>query len=137
MILHSVRLSLGSIIICLFLSSCNSQESKHIKDVTYTENDICNLDLSRGEAVILKLGECRYCHLINDVPRFKKNIPIFKELAALDSLKLSNFIFAGKHNGMYKKVFPQVVKRIDSLDDCQKRNMIHFIKNTGRNQAGH
>jgi hypothetical protein len=137
MVSNIIRLSLGSFIICLLLSSCNSQESKHIKDVTYTKNDTCRLDLSRGEAVILKLGECRYCHLINDVPRFKKNIPIFKELATLDSLKLSNFIFVGKHNGMYKKVFPQVVKRIDSLDDCQKRNLIHFIKDAGRNQVVH
>ncbi|AMP98929.1 hypothetical protein AY601_2024 [Pedobacter cryoconitis] len=137
MVSNIIRLSLGSFTICLFLSSCNSQESKHIKDVTYTKNDTCRLDLSKGEAVILKLGECRYCHLINDVPRFKKNIPIFKELAAFDSLKLSNFIFVGKHNGMYKKVFPQVVKRVDSLDDCQKQNLIHFIKDAGLNQLVH
>lgn len=70
-----IRLSLGSITICLFLSSCNSQESKNIKDVTYAENDTFRLDLSRGEAVILKLGECRYCHLINDVTRLAKLNP--------------------------------------------------------------
>ena len=34
-------------------------------------------------------------------------------------------------------IFPQVVKRIDSLDDCQERNLIHFIKDAGRNQLVH
>ncbi|QNK60988.1 hypothetical protein H7F33_10335 [Pedobacter sp. PAMC26386] len=135
--LNIIKLSLGSLIIFCSLFACNNSQSKQVKSVIIVQKDSCRLDLSKGEAVVLNLGECRYCHLRNDVPRFKKNIPIWKELAGMDSLKLSNFIFVGKHNGMYKKVFPAVLKRIDSLDDCQKRNLIHFIKAASRNQVMH
>ncbi|MCX2485023.1 hypothetical protein [Pedobacter sp. MR2016-24] len=134
MVLYTIKRNLGSIIIGCCLLACNNSHHTNEK-VLAVKIDSCQLSLSFGDAVMAKMGECRYCHLRGDVPRFEENVPTLTELAAMDSLKISNFIFIGGHSGMYKESSSPLFKRkLDSLDDCEKRNLIHFIKDYKRSQ---
>ena len=129
MVLSSIRLSLGSLIICtLFTCTGKVNKENSIQQVVKAVKDTCNLELSRGRRLITNLS-CTNCHIVWDNgPRMRKNIPLFTDLSAMDSLKLRDYVFKTKHNGMYIKDFPDAGKKIDSLSECDKNNLIHYIK---------
>ncbi|MBB6498950.1 hypothetical protein [Pedobacter cryoconitis] len=129
MVLSSIRLSLGSLVMCiLFACADGANKGNKTSQVARTVNDTCNLDLNGGRRLVANLS-CTNCHIIWDHgPRMRKDIPLFTELSTMDSLKLRDYIFKTKHNGMYKKDYPDAGKKIDSLSECDKNNLIHYIK---------
>lgn len=127
-----IKLSLGSLAICFIIVACNNNRPLQSRESKSVLKDSCRLERSAGSMAIAKVGECRHCHLMFDVPRMRADIPILNEIAALDSLKLSDYLFKSRHKGMYPKSYPSSNKAIDSLDDCERKNLIHFIKNAGR-----
>lgn len=129
MVLSSIRLSLGSLIMCvLFACTGATNNENKIPEVIKAVTDTCNLELSGGRRLIANLS-CINCHIVWDNgPRMRKDIPLFAELSGMDSLKLRNYVFKTKHNGMYIKDFPDAGKKIDSLSECDKNNLIHYIK---------
>lgn len=130
MVLNTIKLSLGSVIILLAIACTNGniRVENSAKSKIKLSKDFCNVILADGRKSINTLG-CRNCHSINDYwPRSKPNIPLFIEISALDSIKLADYIFKDKHNGMYTREFKKDGQRIDSLDNCQKRAIIAYIK---------
>lgn len=129
MVLSLIRLSLGSLGMCVLFACTGSVNNKNrIPQVIKAVKDTCNLDLTGGRRLIANLS-CTNCHIVWDNgPRMRKNIPLFTELSAMDSLKLRDYVFKTKHNGMYIKDFSDAGKRIDSLSECDKNNLIHYIK---------
>lgn len=123
---------LSSLAICFIIVAYNNNRPLQSQKSKSVLKDSCRLERSTGSMVIAKVGECRHCHLMFDVPRMRAHIPIMNEIAALDSLKLSDYLFRSRHNGMYTKSYPSSNKAIDSLDECERKNLIHFIKNAGR-----
>jgi len=128
--LYSIKLSLGSLLV-LCIMACSNHRPLNIPEQKTDQTELCRLTPAAGVMVITKLGECRFCHLRLNGPRMRENIPLFKELMVLDSFKMSDYIFKSKHNGMFIKDYPEAGRTIDSLDDCERRNLIHYIKTNG------
>jgi len=134
MVLNTIKVSLGSLALILFMS-CNQGNKR-------TENPIpkpaiqklsCILDLGATESIELHVG-CGNCHTSNAERAFP-NVPTYAEIAAIDSLKLSDFIFKQRHNGYFLRdtiLLNHNNKAIDTLDECERRNLIHFIKSNNR-----
>jgi len=59
-------------------------------------------------------------------------ISTFEELAKMDSLKLINYAFTKKHKGWYSKTGSFKTARMDTLTDCEIKNVIRYIKDAGR-----
>ncbi|SHG41976.1 hypothetical protein [Pedobacter caeni] len=128
--LNTIRLSLISLMIFLMFActSNNKEQQKGLKEKT----DPCRLYLYEGNTILSEIG-CRNCHLRAGTQRLAPNIPLFKELSAMDSLKLKDYIFKSKHNGMYSNELKSSGEKLDSLTECQIRNLTHYIKNFNRN----
>lgn len=134
MVSNTIKQSLGSVIILLAIACTNNniREENSAKSKIKFVKDSCNIILAEGHQNINTFG-CRNCHSINDYgPRSKQHIPLFIEISALDSIKLADYVFKYKHNGMYSKEFKKDGQRLDSLDNCQKRAMIAYIKSYHR-----
>jgi len=134
--LSSIRLSLGSVLVFI-LFACSGRENKgnvNLQTVR-TANDSCKLDLTDGRRLVNSLS-CTNCHTVWDLaPRVRKEVPIFTEISSMDSLKLSDYVFRTKHNGMFIKDFPDAGKIIDSLSECEKNNLIHYIKDHNKSHV--
>ena len=127
-------ISLGSIAIVLFIS-CNqgNKRTESAKSKPAMQKLSCILDLGATESIELHVG-CGNCHTSNANRAFS-NVPTYAEIAAIDSLKLSDFIFKKRHNGYFLRdtiLLNHNNKAIDTLDECERRNLIHFIKSNNR-----
>lgn len=56
----------------------------------------------------------------------------FRELSNLDSLKLIEYVFKKKHNGWYEKNGTFMASRMDTLNDCEIKSVIRYIKDYNR-----
>jgi hypothetical protein len=55
----------------------------------------------------------------------------------MDSVKLKDYIFKSKHKGMYSNQLKSSGEKLDSLTECQIRNLMHYIKNFNRDIPKH
>ncbi|WP_440789325.1 c-type cytochrome [Pedobacter sp. 22226] len=87
---------------------------------------------SKGSDLAFDIG-CNSCHPSGG-NRTMITLPTFEEISRIDSLKLRDFIFISKHKGYFKKepALNYKIKKIDSLSDCDRKNLIHYIKNQSR-----
>ncbi|MDO7742733.1 MAG: hypothetical protein MUP99_03135 [Pedobacter sp.] len=135
MILSSIKQSLGSLIILGLLIACTSEAKVESRRGFLISTDTCKADLIEGRILVGKLS-CTNCHLVLDeAPRMRKNIPLLREISMMDSLKLSSYIFDTKHNGMFIKDYPDSKKILDSLSECDKSNLTHYLKEHNREQV--
>lgn len=135
--LNTIRLSLGSLVICMVLACTNTPTTgTKALQINTAKIDTCSLKLYIGSRIESDMG-CRNCHIKSDSSKLAPNIPIFRELSAMDSLTLKNYIFKSKHNGMYSNELKPSGEKLDKLTDCQIRNMMHYIKNYGRDIPKH
>lgn len=129
MVLNTIKLGLGSLFVLLILAcSGNKVKEKKQSGTTMLNKNSCNLSLANGRQIVNKLG-CRNCHSRNDYgPAPMKNIPLFIKVSAMDSIKLAEYIFKTRHNNMYNKELKDSGKKLDSLNDCERKDMISYIK---------
>jgi hypothetical protein len=133
MVSNLTKLSLGSLLICI-VTACISNTSKETGKLVKPLTDTCgDLRQYTGSFILSDVG-CSGCHSTNDKRPFP-DVPTFSEVAATDSLKLSDYIFKTKHNNLYIKepmLRDHGNKKLDSLSDCQKKSLIHYIKDSNR-----
>jgi len=134
MVSNTIKLSLGSLFL-IFAISCTNGNHKKIEQskVSTALKDTCQLDLGAAQNIELGVG-CGNCHTYDDKRRYPK-LPTYAEISAMDSLKLSNFIFKTRHNGYFLKdtiLLNHNNKALDTLDECEKRNLMFFIKSVNR-----
>jgi hypothetical protein len=139
--LNTIKLSLGSLLITFLMFSCTYNQSSTEKSKVKSVKDTCDLWYSAaGNDIRDALGNniesgigCRSCHSPQDKRDFR-NLPTMREISAIDSLKLSDFIFIARHNGFFKTIPASQfrIKKIDSLSACDRENLLHFLKGYGR-----
>jgi hypothetical protein len=137
--LNTIKPSLGNLlIILLFAAGCinktkvKDDTNKATKRIT---TDTCKLSFDKGYEIGSNIS-CRSCHAQGE-QRNALNLPTMNELSGMDSLKLSGFLFTTKHkkNLDFFKDSPISMlrlKRIDSLSECDRKNLLHFIKEYSR-----
>jgi len=128
------NLSLGSLLICVVIACTNNPSKEAAKSVKQLTDTCGDLKQYTGSFILSDVG-CSGCHTLADKRSFPE-LPTFSEVAATDSLKLSNYIFKTKHNNLYIKepmLREHGNKKLDSLSDCQKKSLIHYIKDYDRN----
>jgi len=124
MVSNLIKLSLGSILL-FFAFSCIYTKKKTIAKNT---NNCEYIRYNIGQT-ISNLG-CKNCHIEQILGM--ENILTFNELSKLDSLALINYTFTKKHNGWYSKDGDFKSARMDTLSVCEIRNIIRYIKDSGR-----
>jgi hypothetical protein len=139
--LNTIKLSLGSLLLTFLIFGCadhkkSTEETKHkpIQDTcgawySAVGNDIRD---AKGNEIESAIG-CRSCHSPRDTRDFR-NLLTMHEISAIDSSKLDDFIFTTKHNDLFKKI-PDAqfrIKKIDSLSECDRKNLLHFLKGYSR-----
>lgn len=135
--LNTIKLSLGNLLMISFLTAGCINKTK-VNDHTDTNTaitDSCKLSFNKGYEIGSNIS-CRSCHAQSE-QRNALNLPTMHELSRMDSLKLSNFLFITKHkkNLDFFKESPISIlrlKRIDSLTECDRKNLVHFIKEYNR-----
>lgn len=133
MVSNLIKLNLGSLLICVVIA-CSSNTGRENTQLVKTLTDTCG-DLRKytGSFILSHVG-CSGCHSAGEKRTFS-DIPTFSEVAATDSLKLSDYIFKTKHDSLYTKE-PMLKehgnKKLDSLSECQKKSLIHYIKDSNR-----
>lgn len=134
MVLNIIKVSLGSFLVLVFFSCTNGGHQKtDSNNISKIQKDNCQLDLGRAQSIELHVG-CGNCHTYDSKRQFTQ-VPTFKEIADIDSLKLSDFIFKTRHNGYFLKdtiLLNHNNKALDTLDECEKRNLVYFIKSNNR-----
>lgn len=128
MVSNIIKLSLGSLLFFLFLACLNENNIKVSKKSIL--QDPCKYYAYDAGQIVSNLS-CYSCHIrggekLNDIPSFD-------ELAAMDSLKLINFVFIKKHNSDYSMKGAFKTSRLDTLSDCDIKSVIRYIKDYGRN----
>jgi hypothetical protein len=137
--LSTIKRSLGNLLLILCLASGCINKTK-VKDDTNEATkrviiDTCKLSFDKGYEIGSNIS-CRNCHAQGE-QRNALNLPTMNELSRMDSLKLSGFLFTTKHqkNLDFFKDSPISMlrlKRIDSLSACDRKNLVHFIKEYSR-----
>lgn len=115
--------------------SCRNSTEHKTTPLAKTAVDTCKVDTEKSE----KLGQgisCTSCHTLAD-ERVGPNVFTMKEVSDMDSLKLRDFLFIVKHKknlSLYKDapITKQRLKKIDTLSDCDRKNLIHYIKEYNR-----
>ena len=134
MVLNIIKVSLGSFLALVFFSCTNGAHKQTVvNNISKVAQDTCQLDLGKAQSIELHVG-CINCHTYDEKRQFAQ-VPTFKEISNIDSLKLSNFIFKTRHNGYFLKdtiLLNHNNKALDTLDVCEKRNLIYFIKSNNR-----
>ena len=131
MVLNIIRLSFGSVL--LFTASCvnkptSNQNALDKKKVV----DTCRYYRYEAGQVISTLG-CRNCHLAPDLElKDDRGWPTFRGLANMDSLKLIRYTFKEAHKGWYSKTGSFKTARMDTLSDCEIKNVVRYIKDFDR-----
>jgi len=120
------------IVLFYLMISCSSNHRSEENSLR-TSVDSCLVNLYDGELLLDKIGICRSCHLAGPGPRFDAMTLTFNELSVLESSKISDYVFAKKHGGMFVKDYPESGQVIDSLSNCDKKNLIHLIKAAAKN----
>jgi len=127
MISNLTKLSLGSLLSILLFTCQNVKENTIAKSI-----DTCRFSRYNVGQLISNLG-CKNCHIASIEERIdSKGSITFRGLAAVDSLKLIDYIFTKKHKGWYINNGDFKTARMDTLSDCEIRNVIHYIKDAGR-----
>ncbi|MDY0903592.1 c-type cytochrome [Pedobacter sp. CFBP9032] len=94
--------------------------------------DTCRFSRYDVGQLISNFG-CKNCHIASIEERIDSKGSIsFRGLAAVDSLKLIDYIFTKKHKGWYNKDGNFKTARMDTLSECEIKNIIHYIKDSGR-----
>ena len=128
MVSNITKLGLGSIILILFFSCQNVT-----KNISKKLTDTCNYYRYDAGQIVSNLG-CKNCHLRMTVDKKDEyGSPTFIGLASMDSLKLINYAFTKKHKGWYSKTGSFKTARMDTLTDCEIKNVIRYIKDAARN----
>jgi len=134
MVSNTIKLSLGSIFLIFVISCTNGKPGDIMKSkMQNTPKDTCQLDLGKAQNIELGVG-CGNCHTYDEKRRYP-NLPTYAEISAIDSLKLSEFIFKTRHNGYFLRdtiLLNHTNKALDTLGECEKRNLIFFIKSVNR-----
>jgi len=125
MVLNTIKLSLGSTLLLLAFACLNPKQ----ENVNLAPIDTCKYNRYNTGQVISNLG-CKNCH-IQQIIRME-NIPTFGEIANIDSLKLTNYVFTKKHKGSYSKNGTFKTTIMDNLNECEIKNVIRYIKDSGR-----
>lgn len=137
--LNTIKLSLGNLLMILFLTAGCVNKTKvndHTnKSTNRTITDTCKLSFDKGYEIGSNIS-CRSCHAQSE-QRNALNLHTMHELSRMDSLKLSDYLFITKHkkNLDFFKNSPISMlrlKRIDSLSECDRKNLVHFIKEYSR-----
>ena len=122
-----IRLSLGSLLFLFTVSCVNKTKTntvskrKILKDCRYYAYD--------AQQIVSNLG-CYNCHVRNKDRLLE--IPTFTEISTMDSLKLITYAFTKKHKGWYDKNGTFKNSRMDTLSDCEVKNVIRYIKDFNR-----
>ena len=130
MVLNIIKLSFGSFLFLFIVACVNKPKSKDnivsnkkiLKDCRYYAYDV--------HQIVSNLG-CYNCHIW--AGNRLNEISTFEELAKMDSLKLINYAFTKKHKGWYSKTGSFKTARMDTLTDCEIKNVIRYIKDAARN----
>ena len=130
MVSNIIKLSLGSILF-LFTAAClNKPKSKENTLIKKKLIDICRYYAYDVQQIVSNLG-CYNCHIL--AGNRLNEISTFEELAKMDSLKLIDYAFTKKHKGWYSKTGSFKTARMDTLTDCEIKNVIRYIKDAARN----
>ncbi|NTD95631.1 hypothetical protein G6M26_22755 [Agrobacterium tumefaciens] len=130
MISNIIKLSLGSILF-LFTAAClNKPKSKENTLIKKKTIDTCRYYAYNVHQIVSNLG-CYNCHIW--AGKRLNEISTFEELASMDSLKIIEYAFTKKHKEWYSKTGSFKTARMDTLSDCEIRNVIHYIKDAARN----
>ena len=127
MVSNLIKLSLGSLLSILLFACQNVKENIIKKSV-----DTCRFSRYNVGQLITNFG-CKNCHIGSIEERIDSKGSIsFRGLAAVDSLKLIDYIFTKKHKGWYNKDGNFKTARMDTLSECEIKNIIRYIKDSGR-----
>jgi len=127
MVSNLIKLSLGSLLSILLFACQNVKENIIKKSV-----DTCRFSRYDVGQLISNFG-CKNCHIGSIEERIDSKGSIsFRGLAAVDSLKLIDYIFTKKHKGWYNKDGNFKTARMDTLSECEIKNIIRYIKDSGR-----
>ena len=127
------KLILGSAIIFFAISCTSDQKKVKQSRVAEIRRDTCQLALGKAQIIELGVG-CGNCHTYDEKRRYPK-LPTYAEISSMDSLRLSEFIFKTRHNGYFltdTMLINHNNKALDTLNVCEKRNLMFFIKSVNR-----
>ncbi|MFD2288809.1 hypothetical protein GJU39_05840 [Pedobacter petrophilus] len=135
MVSNLIKLSLGSLFI-LSIYSCKGKP-KYVKPIIEKKEkkviDTCRYYAYDAGQIISNLS-CKFCHLSPDVAeKDDRGWATFRGLARMDSLKIVDYTFTKKHKGWFSENGPYKTARMDTLSDCEIRNVIRYIKDSDRN----
>ena len=102
MVSSLIKLNLGSLLICIVIS-CSNNTGKESTQLVKPLIDTCKDLRKYTGSFILSDAGCSGCHFTGE-KRIFSDIPTFAEVAATDSLKLSDYLFKTKHGSSYKLV---------------------------------
>lgn len=130
-----IKLSLSNLLIILLTLSCRNSTEHKTTSLAKTVVDTCKVAPEKAE----ELGQdisCTSCHTSAD-ERVSPDVFTMKEVSNMDSLELREFLFIVKHKknlSLYKDapIAKQRLKKIDSLSDCDRKNLINYIKQYNR-----
>lgn len=71
---------LGSLAICFIIVACNNNRPLQSRESKSVLKDSYRLEQSTGSLVLAKVGECRHCHLMFDIPGMRADIPRIRPL---------------------------------------------------------
>lgn len=129
----TTKLSLGSLLLFLILACVN--ESKNTESTVVKKKSIdetCKYYAYDAHQIVSNLS-CKSCHLSPDLKeRDDRGWPTFRGLAAMDSLKLIDYVFTKKHKGSYSKNGAFKTTIMDTLNECEIKSVIRYIKDSGR-----
>ncbi|MCX2495879.1 hypothetical protein OQX63_20460 [Pedobacter sp. PF22-3] len=133
--LNITKLSLGNLLLVLLTLSCINRNNDSSETLAKIKTDTCKIDQEKADALGSDIS-CTSCHTLAE-ERVSPNVFTMKEVSDMDSLKLRDFLFIIKHKknlSLYKDapITKQRLKKIDSLSDCDRKNLIHYIKEYNR-----
>jgi len=128
MVSNTIRLSLGSLLI-LSMFACRSKPDSVTNIAPKKTIDTCRYYRYDARHIVSNLG-CYNCHVKSGERWYE--IPTFKELSSMDSLKLINYAFTKEHKGWYGKTGTFKTARMDTLTDCEIKSAIRYIKDYNR-----
>ncbi|TCO30820.1 hypothetical protein EV200_101259 [Pedobacter psychrotolerans] len=135
MVSNIIRLSLGSMLFLLTAACVNKPLSNQKTLGKGKIVDTCRYYRYEAGQIISTLG-CRNCHLAPDLElKDDRGWPTFRGLANMDSLKLIKYVFKEAHKGWYSKTGTFKASRMDTLNDCEIKGAIQYIKDAGRSIA--
>ncbi|MBE5322345.1 hypothetical protein IM793_24600 [Pedobacter sp. MR2016-19] len=128
-----IKLSLGSLLTLLIISCINKSENNSNAMVIKKKIiDTCKYYAYDAHQIVSNLS-CKSCHLSPDLEeRDDRGWPTFRGLAAMDSLKLIDYVFTKKHKGSYSKNGAFKTTIMDTLNECEIKSVIRYIKDSGR-----